>query len=283
MATVIGCSHKRLNCEHNMDEKPNPAHFTLHVHDGLELLYFISDAADYQVEGTVYRPKAGDILIMRMAEVHSLLMPPNAPPYERVSVHFSPDLLKETLNGRLLAPFLERPLGRMNHYPSETLPREFVRMCFDRMLTEENMCNEMRVLTYLLPVLQELYHIWQRQTLLPEPDAIIPPAAKIIAYINQHLFELKGLHELEEQFYLSRSQINRIFHSFTGTSVWNYVQIKRLFSARELLQQGVLPNHAAAACGYQEYSTFYRAYKKHFGRSPLEDLRGNGLEGENAP
>ena len=275
MAILRGFTHQRIHGGHNMDEHPNPAHFMLHVHDELELLYFISGCADYQVEGTVYLPKPGDILIMRTAEAHTLLMPPNSAPYERIMVHFSPDLLKETLNGRLLAPFLERPLGRLNHYAADRLPGDFIHQCLTRMCAPENVTNEMRVLTYLLPVLQEIYHVWQQQADQPEENTEAPLATRIIAYINQHLYELKGLQQLEEQFFLSRSQINRVFHSFTGTSVWNYVQIKRLFAAREMLSQGILPGQAAQSCGYQEYATFFRAYRKHFGHSPQLDYRRN--------
>jgi len=122
-------------------------------------------------------------------------------------------------------------------------------------------------------VLQEIYHVWHRQSDLPGEQRELSVAMQIIAYINQHLYELKGLQQLEDAFFLSRSQINRIFRSFTGTSVWDYVQTKRLSAANELLLQGVQPGQAAQRCGYQEYATFFRAYKKHFGHSPQNDYK----------
>ena len=41
-------------------------------------------------------------------------------------------------------------------------------------------------------------------------------------------------------------------------------------AAQQLLEQGIPSGEAALRCGYQEYSTFSRAYKKQFDRSPSE-------------
>ena len=48
----------------------------------------------------------------------------------------------------------------------------------------------------------------------------------------------------------------------------NLLTEKRLLLAQQLLEQGVPSGEAALRCGYQEYSTFSRAYKKQFGRAP---------------
>ena len=41
--------------------------------------------------------------------------------------------------------------------------------------------------------------------------------------------------------------------------------------AQQLLARGCTPAEAAVQAGYQDYSTFSRAYKKQFGRSPSAD------------
>jgi AraC-like DNA-binding protein len=40
------------------------------------------------------------------------------------------------------------------------------------------------------------------------------------------------------------------------------------------LGQGCTPAEAAAQAGYQDYSTFSRAYKKQFGHGPSADTKG---------
>lgn len=96
-------------------------------------------------------------------------------------------------------------------------------------------------------------------------------AGQILAYVNEHLFEEISIQTIADAFYRSPSQVSRIFQHATGNSLWKYVTIKRLMTARALIQQGEPAAVAAAACGFSEYSTFYRAYKSQFGHSPRED------------
>ena len=96
-------------------------------------------------------------------------------------------------------------------------------------------------------------------------------AGQILAYVNEHLFEDISIQTIADAFYRSPSQVSRIFQQATGNSLWKYVTIKRLLSARALIQQGEPAAVAATACGFSEYSTFYRAYKSHFGHSPRDD------------
>ena len=62
-------------------------------------------------------------------------------------------------------------------------------------------------------------------------------------------------------------------HSFkeeTGYTIGNYVTMKRLRYARELILGGMPVTQACFECGFQSYSTFSRAYKKNFGISPTQ-------------
>jgi len=241
----------------------------MHVHEKLELLFIISGSGRYLVEGVSYPIQAGDIFIMQMAEFHVPKIDFKDQNYDRVVLQFSPDCLTETLNSHLLAPFIERKNGTLNRYTKNEISTEFIRSCTDRIF---KVCKggQACVLSYVIPILQEIYNAWEknRNTNQQNTEQL---SSKIVAYVNKHLFDITGLEQMEKDLYLSRTHINRIFRSVTGSSVWNYVQIKRLFAAREMIRKGTLAREAAAASGYQDYSAFYRAYKKQFGHSPQED------------
>ena len=83
-----------------------------------------------------------------------------------------------------------------------------------------------------------------------------------------HLTEGLTIDELAARFYISKYHMMRRFRDETGYTIHGYVTEKRLLLAQQLLEQGVPSGEAALRCGYQEYSTFSRAYKKQFGRSP---------------
>jgi len=262
----------RLRGGHSIDREIDSEWLDMHIHPEMEIIYILEGQLSFQVEGSVYHVGPGDLILFRISEAHSILKKADQSTYERVTFHIDPSLLKETLNGRLLKPFLDRPLGVSNHYRAEELPAGLIHACNRQIFGDQLMRNDMHALSYLLPILQSVYDAYCQKQIDP-PQEPTPLASRIIAYINSHLQELESPHNLEEEFYLSISQINRIFHSFTGSTVWNYVKLKRLYAARELLESGVAPMTAAANCGYQDYSSFFRAYKKQFGHPPKEDHR----------
>ena len=53
----------------------------------------------------------------------------------------------------------------------------------------------------------------------------------------------------------------------------DYIIRKRIAYAQQLLLNGVSAVQAGTAAGFGDYTSFYRAYKKHFGRSPNHDKR----------
>lgn len=261
--------HPSIEGFHYINTPADVRQFQMHVHEGMELLFIISGRGRYLVEGVSYPIQAGDIFITQMAEVHVAEIQFQSQNYERVVIEFKPECIKETLNTHLLAPFIQRENSTLNRYTKEEISTDYIRSCTDRIF---KVCKkgQAAVISYLLPILQELYNAWENKQNTTD-NASYSLATKVVAYVNKHLFDLTGLEQLERDLFLSRTHINRIFHSVTGSSVWNYVRIKRLYAAREMLQKGTPATTAALHCGYQDYSTFFRAYKKQFSHSPQAD------------
>jgi len=256
---------------HSADSELDAEYRQMHIHIEIEILYICKGTLLFQAEGATYCVEPGDMLLFRSSEAHRIIEKVSNSVYERVTFHVSPALLKETLNGRLLKPFLDRALGTMNLYRASELPGELIMACLRQLFSDCEIHSEMQILSYLLPILQAVHDTYCKK-LVNRSAEISSSASQIVAYINSHLYELRNTSQLEEIFFLCESQINRIFHRFMGTSVWHYIKLKRLYAAREMMQNGTAPTLAAANCGYQDYSAFYRAYKKQFGHTPKEDL-----------
>ena len=64
---------------------------------------------------------------------------------------------------------------------------------------------------------------------------------------------------------LDRMQMGKQRNIPTSTA---FLSDREQVLAQQLLAQGVPVGEAALRCGYQEYSTFSRAYRKQFQRSP---------------
>ena len=52
-----------------------------------------------------------------------------------------------------------------------------------------------------------------------------------------------------------------------------YVEKKRILYAEAKIHAGMSPTDVAKLCNYENYSTFYRQYKKVLGHSPAEDMK----------
>ena len=92
----------------------------------------------------------------------------------------------------------------------------------------------------------------------------------VIEYLNSHLTEDICIDTLADQFFLSRYYLMHAFKEETGYTIGNYLATKRLLLAKEMITAGKPITEVCYACGYKNYSTFSRAFKKTFGKAPRE-------------
>lgn len=248
-----------ITCGNTVTEKPKQSDFVLHTHENYEIYYFIKGDADYVVEGTVYKLHPGDMLIIRIAEAHYLSIRSSAC-YERFVVNFLIDDFKD-----LLLPFNKRPLGKYNIFRhkdfSDNLWLYYLKKIKDN---KGDIIKQKSYLSALLCDIIDAYPTAMQSTNHQFTDR----ATEIIRYINKNLTNELSLEKLCNKFFISKSQINRVFKQATGTTVWNYINIKRLFYAKELIDSGQPPTSVYEQSGFSDYTTFYRAYKKQFKVSP---------------
>lgn len=253
-----------ISMHYTRDEAPVPSDFRMHTHESYELYGFECGSGIYRVEGTPYPLKPGDILIMRPAEAHYIEITDNAP-YTRFSVHFTPALLSAIdPEGRLLAPFDNRKSGTRNLYRAENFQTDAYRVFVKNMISDSP-DRRLQAVTNVLPLLNEISLAFHTRS---EEETEKTLDNRIIRYINRHLSESITLEEICKEFFISKSQLCRIFKKATASTVFQYITVKRLVKARQLILSGVSPTKACLQCGFQDYSSFYRAYKKQYGISP---------------
>ena len=83
-----------------------------------------------------------------------------------------------------------------------------------------------------------------------------------------------SLLELARQVGINKNKLNQGFRRVFGTSVFDYLRIRRLELARELLESKEKNvTEVAFEVGYAQHSNFTKAFKKHFGTNPTDHLR----------
>ncbi|MBQ0102003.1 MAG: AraC family transcriptional regulator [Firmicutes bacterium] len=266
-------SDQEITFARKLDSNPKDELFRLHVHTDYELFCFVSGNVDYVIEGTAHRMTPGCVFCVRPGEFHKVHII-SSEPYERYVINFSRSLIDRIdASGELLIPFDDRPLGVGNVYPPELFDNVSILNLFKEIDETSNGNGDRLKMKIVCRLFYILERILEKSSENIGEGMTATTVEKIIEYINYHLgTESLTSENLSKKFFLSEPQLNRAFKKATGSPLGKYINIKRLFYAKELLSKGVSASETCFKCGFNDYPTFFRAYKKQFGISPKEDM-----------
>lgn len=262
----------------------------LHHHDFYEVYFLLSGDVTYAIESRIYHVLPGDILIINPRELHQVYIKPDMAPYERYVLWIAPSLLQQlsTQQTDLCRCFdTARPnYGNMLHLPNEQ--RGIIQSLMEAICqeTEHPTFGSDLMHTNLLTSLLILVNRYAEQPSIATRGGSVSNrvVAQVINYINLHYEEPLSLDMLADRFFVSKYHLSHEFNKQMGTGLYQYIQKKRLLIARQLLAQGKKPVNVYSACGFGDYTAFFRAFRKVYGVSPKEyvqSLRPGEFQSEN--
>lgn len=245
----------------------------LHHHDFFELYFLLSGDVTYIIESKIYHVMPGDILLISPKELHQLVIRPEMSSYERYVLWVDPQALARLGGGedlsRCFDPATEGNLLRLQSEERsciqalmEGLHRESQQGGFGSQALQESLLVQLLVQVNRLALRQDT-----QPRDMPHSNAAV---SKVIDYVNLHYGEQLSLDMLAERFFVSKYHLSHEFNRQVGTSIYRYIQKKRLLIARQLMAQGKRPNEVYSACGFGDYAGFYRAFKAEYGTGPRE-------------
>lgn len=98
--------------------------------------------------------------------------------------------------------------------------------------------------------------------------------SRCIEIINAELCGGITIPEISKRLNVSVSTLTQTFRRDMNISVYQYILRKRLILARQRIRDGESATATALLCGFNDYSSFYKQYKKMFGVSPSEKAEG---------
>ena len=90
----------------------------------------------------------------------------------------------------------------------------------------------------------------------------------VLSYVHDNLSSGLSADDIAQVMNVSTSTLTHTFKREMGISLHKYVTQKRLSLADRMINEGAPPTKIFTDCGFGDYSSFYKAYLKHFGRSP---------------
>ena len=91
---------------------------------------------------------------------------------------------------------------------------------------------------------------------------------EIFQYIDTHLTEKLTLEHVASRMHVSQSTISHLFQKQLNVSFYHCVIQRRLIRAKGMILQSAPLREVWEACGFADYSSFYRLFRKEYGVSP---------------
>lgn len=246
-----------------------------HYHDFDKITIFLKGNVNYIIEGKSYELKPYDIVLVRHNDIHRLDVD-NSVPYDRIIVYISVNFMNayktDTYDLSYCFQKAEEEHSNVLRIPSpgkSSLFRSISQL--EKSFTDDGYAAELFRQVLFLEFMVHLNRATLKNRLeFIDTDNCNSKILDILRYINENLEGELGIENLAERFYISKYYMMRLFKQETGYTLGQYTSQKRLLLAKELILSGVQSTQACFDCGFKDYSTFTRAYRKFFGESPKD-------------
>ena len=254
-----------------------PGDISYHYHDFDKVLIFLRGDVDYVIEGRSYHLNPYDIVLVGHHSIHKPLLR-SGDVYERIVVYLSPGYVDSfrTENCDLSRCFKDArehcsDVLRISSLKISALYESLIRL--EKACREDGYAKELYCRILFLEFMIHLNRAARKNRLeFIDTRDYNSKIQDILAFINENLSEDLSIDRLSGKFYISKYYMMRLFKQETGYTLGQYITQKRLLLAKELILSGVPGTQACFDCGFRDYSTFSRAYKKQFQESPRETL-----------
>ncbi len=255
----------------------------IHSHNYFQIYYVISGKATHHIENSTAELTAGDIFILPPNQPHYIETPDGEVDF--YSLSFTTDYFQSIREGnKLILDFLlylqtERT---KKIEPKLSLSYEdtiFTSALFKRIMAEfsGNKTGKNEIIkesvSVLLSLIARVYFEVNDAALVAKENKQL--VMHSIEYIKNHFDEEISLSEIVRRSAMSRTSFCTIFNSIFGMPFKEYLNRYRIDRAAELIASGEKVSASASYCGFSDFSTFYRNFKKYMGMSPSQFANKN--------
>jgi len=249
----------------------------VHAHPYHSLLYIVSGAGQCMVGQRRHDLAANTAILLQANEHHQLIDQPRKAMTIFV-VYFGQALAQA--NQQLVEPLFSEPMV----LPVLPHQAQQIRRTLRQMLHEQDSREvrfDLAMQQYLSSILLKLYRISIRKEKAVVANGMADSKARVqtvLKYVDEVYYEPQSLSNAARMAKISQRQFSNICRKLTGRSFIKYVNMVRTRKAAELLKNTDMSVTAIAfGVGFEELSTFYRAFKRLYKAPPLayrERLRG---------
>lgn len=244
----------------------------LHTHPYYEFYFFLEGNVEAQIQKEHYILSYGDIMIVPPDTTHGVFVKSFDVPYRRfdlwISVPFYERLVSISSDFAYCTGLAARENEHIIHTESTAFNLILSRLY--NIIEEEKgrrFGRDMRLMILIsdlgLSINRLAYEQFNKSSV--QPDSLYQ---NICDYIDNNIDEDLPLDRIAEHFFLSKYYLSHVFKDNIGISIHQYITKRRLMLCRDALIGGTPASQVYQQYGFDEYSSFYRAFRKEFGMSP---------------
>lgn len=252
-----------------------PIKVATHAHDYYEFYFFLEGNVSIQIENEQFPLTYGDVILIpphvrHRAVIHNLDIP-----YRRfvfwISQEYCNHLLEISPDYVYMMQYVQTSKKYLFH--NDRIAFNIIQSKVIRLIEEmksDRFGRQAQIPVCVDDLVLHLNRVVYEQNHLMEFEEERSLYQNLCIYIEEHLDEELSLESLAKEFYVNKYHIAHIFKENIGMSIHQYIIKKRLAICRDAILGHASISEAYLMCGFKDYSSFFRAFKKEYGMSPKE-------------
>lgn len=252
---------------------PSIREYREHHHTECELSLFLSGRGLYAVHGKVLPFEAGDVFLFGSNEAHCITE--IYEDFDLLNIQFESKLLWENQETvELLNIFAARSKSFCNRFPTGDTTLRGLVLALEGEITEKRACYQIKARSLLHAVLVHMirtYDCVDSSKAISAPSSVTGSLNSTMRHINENLDKHLTLRQLADIACMTPTYYSAVFKKLNGVSPWEYITIKRVERAVDMLKHTSLGKlEIAQACGFSSSSNFYKAFHQITGKQPSD-------------
>lgn len=255
----------KSDCEWKMEKH--------HFHEDVEILLSLTDAGTFFANGKLYPIRKGSLIISENTVLHKTIAD-ECDVYERYILHFPKIALKSISTEQTnISSIIGKGIQCIQLDCTEIFD---ITDILDKLRSNDcdgfgcDLKKDMHFIEFIIKVCELMDN---KENVKFLENSGFNKAVPILDYIHGHLNENLNLDVLAQKFYMSKFHLSRIFKTYTGITIIEYIINCRVLKARELLRSGYSVQNSGELAGFNNNAHFIRTFGKLSGETPGKYMR----------